>query len=58
MDRSRRVYRWLFNGLHSFDFPGLTNHRPLWDIVILTLLTLGFVFSVIGVVIGWRRVFN
>lgn len=58
MDRSRRVYRWLFNGLHSLDFPGLTNHRPLWDIVILMLLTLGFVFSVIGVVIGWRRIFN
>ncbi len=58
MDRSRRVYRWLFNGLHSLDLPGLTNHRPLWDIIILTLLTLGFVFSVIGVVMGWRRVFN
>ncbi|MCH9639191.1 MAG: PepSY domain-containing protein [Betaproteobacteria bacterium] len=58
MDRSRRIYRWLFNGLHNLDFPGLTNHRPLWDIIILTLLTLGFVFSVIGVVIGWRRIFN
>ena len=58
MDRSRRVYRWLFNGLHSLDFPGLANHHPLWDIVILMLLTLGFVFSVIGVVIGWRRIFN
>ncbi len=57
MDRSRRLYRWLFNGLHSLDFPGLTSHRPLWGVVILTLLTLGFVFSVIGVVIGWKRVF-
>lgn len=57
MDRSRRLYRWLFNGLHSLDFPGLTNHRPLWDILILTLLTLGFIFSITGVIIGWKRIF-
>lgn len=57
MDRSRRLYRWLFNGLHSFDFPALTNHRPLWDILILTPLTLGFIFSITGVIIGWKRIF-
>jgi len=55
MDQSRRVYRWLFNGLHSLDFPGLANHRPLWDAVILFLLTVGFIFSLTGVVIGVKR---
>lgn len=55
MDRSRRVYRWLFNGLHSLDFPGLVNRRPLWDITILGLLSLGLCFSVTGVVIAYRR---
>ena len=55
MDRGRRVYRWLFNGLHSLDFPGLVNHRPLWDFLILILLTLGFFFSLTGVVVGWKR---
>jgi uncharacterized iron-regulated membrane protein len=55
MDRSRRVYRWLFNGLHSLDFPGLVSHRPLWDILILLLLGLGFLFSLTGVVVGWKR---
>ncbi|WP_454061193.1 PepSY domain-containing protein [Candidatus Nitrospira salsa] len=56
MDQSRRIYRWLFNGLHSLDVPGLVERRPLWDIVMLFLLTVGFMFSVTGVVIGWRRV--
>lgn len=58
MDKSRRVYRWLFNGLHSFDFPGLVSHRPLWDILILLLLGLGFLFSLTGVVVGWKRLTN
>ncbi len=55
MDRGRRQYRWLFNGLHSLDFPGLSNHRPAWDVLMLSLLGLGFVFCVTGVVIGMKR---
>ncbi len=55
MDRGRRQYRWLFNGLHSLDFPGLANHRPAWDVLILLLLGLGFVFCITGVVIGLKR---
>ncbi|WP_447968423.1 PepSY domain-containing protein [Nitrospira sp. M1] len=58
MDLGRRIYRWLFNGLHSLDFPGLVDYRPLWDIVMLILLSVGFMFSATGVVIGWRRVFE
>ena len=56
MDQSRRIYRWLFNGLHSLDIPGFVEHRPLWDIVMLLFLTIGFTFSMTGVVIGWKRV--
>ena len=56
MDHSRRIYRWLFNGLHSLDFPGLIERRPLWDVVMFTLLTLGFLFSLTGVVVGWKKV--
>jgi len=54
-DRSRRVYRWMFNALHSFDFPLLIAHRPAWDIVVIALSLVGLVISVSGVVIGWRR---
>ena len=55
MDRSRRMYRWFFNGLHSLDIPGLANHRPWWDIIMLILLSLGFAFSLTGAIIGTRR---
>ncbi|HNP30904.1 MAG TPA: PepSY domain-containing protein [Nitrospirales bacterium] len=55
MDKSRRMYRWLFNGLHSLDFPGLVDHRPLWDVLMLSLLMLGAIFSMTSVVLGWRR---
>jgi hypothetical protein len=55
MDRSRRVYRWLFNGLHNFDLPGLTANRTLRIAVMLPLLALGFALSLTGVVIGVRR---
>ncbi|QPJ62500.1 MAG: hypothetical protein G3M70_11720 [Candidatus Nitronauta litoralis] len=58
MDQSRRAYRWLYNGLHSFDFPGFSNHRPVWDIVIISFLILGFSLSVTGVVVGWKKLWN
>ncbi len=54
-ERSTRWRRWLYNGLHSLDFPFLWGNRPLWDVVMLTLCTLGLLFSLTGVVIGWRR---
>ena len=52
---SRRSYRWLFNALHSFDFPLLVAWRPAWDIVMWLLSMLGLTISVSGIVIGWRR---
>ena len=55
VDSSRRLYRWLYNGLHSLDIPGLANKRPLWDIVMLILLVTGFITSSTGVVIGMKR---
>lgn len=56
MDRSRRVYRWLYNGLHSFDFPGLVQSRPIWDIAMLIPLSAGFLFSVTALVLGIKRI--
>jgi hypothetical protein len=55
MDKSRRLNRWIFNGLHSLDFPGLVERRPLWDIVIVALLLFGLAFSISGVYLGARR---
>lgn len=55
LDKSVRAERWLYNGLHSWDFEWLITSRPLWDIAMLLALLLGTVFSTTSVVIGWRR---
>ena len=56
LTRIDRWARWLYNGLHSFDFAPLFQLRPLWDATLILLLLCGFVFSISAVVIGWRRV--
>ena len=58
IDRSRRVYRWLYNGLHSFDIPGLADSGPFRSILMLVLLLAGFVASLTGVVLGIKRIFG
>lgn len=55
VDASRRLYRWLFNGLHRLDFPFLAERPTLRRTCILALCALGFVFSVTGTVIAYRR---
>jgi hypothetical protein len=48
------VNRWLYNGLHSLDFPWLYNHRPLWDIVVISLMLGGTALCVTSLVLAWR----
>ncbi|CAA0119468.1 PepSY domain-containing protein [Zhongshania aliphaticivorans] len=50
-----RLYRWLYNGLHSWDYIWLWERRPLWDIVVISLSLGGLSLSILGVVVGWRR---
>ena len=50
-----RVERWLYNGLHSLDFSFWYNRRPLWDIGVLILMGGGLASSVLGFVLGIRR---
>ena len=52
-DRSRWE-RWLYNGLHSLDFPFLFYHRPLWDLVVIILSIGGFALSITGIVLTIR----
>jgi hypothetical protein len=52
MDHSRRVYRWLFHGLHSWDIPFLLEHDRQRKILLLILCVVGFVFSLSGVYLG------
>jgi hypothetical protein len=50
------VSRWLYNGLHSLNFPWLYNYRPLWDIVVITLMLGGTALCVTSIVLTWRVV--
>jgi len=46
----------LTRGLHSLDFPWLYNNRPLWDIVVVTLLLGGAGLCFTSLVLTWRVV--
>jgi hypothetical protein len=52
-DRSRWE-RWLYNGLHSLDFPYLYHHRPLWDITVIVLSVGCCLLSITGIILAQR----
>jgi len=49
-----RLERWLYHGLHSFDFRFLVYKRPLWDIIVVVLMIGGTVVSITGVILTWK----
>lgn len=49
-----RWERWLYHGLHSFNFPFLLQNRPLWDIVMWIMGLGGLAVSITGVILTWR----
>jgi hypothetical protein len=55
-DRAARGYRWMFNAIHRWDFSPGIRRRPLWDIVVVTLLLGVTVGSLSGVYLGICRV--
>lgn len=54
-DSGRRAYRWLFLAPHRGDFAALMRERPLWDLILLSLLLGVTVGAVSGVWLGYRR---
>lgn len=52
MDHSRRVYRWLFHGLHSWDIPFLLEYNSQRKALLLIFCIVGLVFSLSGVYLG------
>jgi len=54
-DDTRRLRRWLYQGLHSLDFPFLYYRRPLWDVVVIVLSLGGLALSATTLLPGWRR---
>jgi hypothetical protein len=55
MDAYKRVSRFLFNFLHSWDWLVLLNNRPLWDLLLIFFSLGGFLLSVTGAIVGCRR---
>ncbi|MGZ5018478.1 MAG: PepSY domain-containing protein, partial [Methylobacter sp.] len=53
VDRSGRVLRWLYSGLHHWDF-GWLYYRPIWDIWMLIWVSFGLVLGGSSLVIGWK----
>jgi hypothetical protein len=54
-EKITRLRRWLYQGLHSLDFPFLYYRRPLWDIVVIVLSIGGLVLSATTMTPAWRR---
>lgn len=48
------VERWLSRALHSLDFPFLYNNRPLWDVVVITLMLGGTALCMTSLILTWR----
>ena len=55
MNASRREYAWVYYALHTFQFPGLIQHPVIRTTLMLLLLALGFLASVTGVVLSFKR---
>jgi len=51
---ARWVNRWLYHGLHSLDFPWLYKYRPLWDIVVITLMLGCTALCVTSLILTWQ----
>jgi hypothetical protein len=52
--RGSRAERWLYQGLHSLDFPGLYQTPWLWYPLIIALSLGGLALSLTSLMVGWR----
>lgn len=52
-----RLYRWLYHGLHSLDFPWLQGHPRTWIGTKLFLLSGGLFLSLTGTILAAKRLF-
>jgi hypothetical protein len=55
-ERLTRLNRWLYRGLHSWDFPGLYQRRPLWDLFVIAISLGGIILVLSSLPAGWCRV--
>jgi hypothetical protein len=55
LDAGSRAYRWWHEGLHRLDFAAWIRVRPLWDLIMLLLMSGVAVLCVTGAYLGYRR---
>lgn len=55
-ENTSRAERWIYNGLHSFDFPFLFFKRPLWDIVVIFFMLGGTALCVTSILLTQKWV--
>ncbi|MCE7040840.1 PepSY domain-containing protein [Dyadobacter sp. CY312] len=53
-EKTSRLERWLYHGLHSLDFSFIFYKRPLWDIVMIILMLGGLLASSTGLILTWK----
>jgi hypothetical protein len=56
VDRNGRWYRWLFSGLHRFDFADWVRARPIRDIALLACMTGGLCLAIAGTYLAFARI--
>lgn len=58
IDQKNRLERWIYHGLHSFDFAILRDKRPLWDIVVILFLVGVTLLSITGAILTYKKLFR
>jgi hypothetical protein len=58
VDTNARWHRWLFGGLHRIDFTSWMRVRPLWDIIVLFLMSGGLALAITGFYLALRRIWS
>lgn len=46
--RAKRLERWLYNGLHSWDFAFLYRHPAVWRSVVIASMVAGVALTLLG----------
>ena len=57
-DRNDRLYRWLFEAVHRWDFAAALRQRGVWDAVMLFLMAGVSAVCLTGVYMGYRYLFR
>jgi hypothetical protein len=55
LDARTRLERWLYQGLHSLDFPGVYTRPLLWRGTLVGCMALGLLLSGLGLAMALRR---